>query len=154
MSEQPTRREFLSYTAQIVSAHLSHNTLPVTELPNLIQQVYQTLALAGSDGANSALTRPKPAVPINKSVTDEYIICLEDGKKLQMLKRYLKTAYNMTVDEYRERWGLGADYPVVAPNYALRRSQIAKSTGLGMNGRRGRLSILKSEEADKLSQVG
>jgi predicted transcriptional regulator len=95
-----------------------------------------------------------PAVPIEDSVTDEYIICLEDGKKLQMLKRHLNTVYNMSLDQYKERWGLPVDYPVVSPNYARRRSQIAKNTGLGVNGRRKKIKVVVGQNnMDGQSQV-
>ena len=101
------------------------------DLPELINTVYTGLANTGSDGKAISADRPQPAVPINRSVTDDYLICLEDGKKLKMLKRHLKTAYNMSPQEYRERWGLPADYPMVAPSYAKKRSELAKDIGLG-----------------------
>lgn len=146
MSEQPMRLELLSLTAEIVAAHTSNNAVSVSELPSFIQQVFLTLSSLSMDGGQGGLTtRPKPAVPINKSVTEDYIICLEDGKKLQMLKRHLKTVYNLTVEQYRERWGLPSDYPVVAPSYAKRRSEIAKSSGLGMSPhRRKKLKIIEA----------
>ena len=108
----------------------------MSDLPNLIEQVYKTLSNVGK-GAETQGERPTPAVALRKSVTPEYIICLEDGKKLKMLKRHLKTAYNMTPDEYRERWGLASDYPMVAPNYAKQRSKLAKAIGLGTRPRQG-----------------
>jgi predicted transcriptional regulator len=117
-----------SDTAYVVAAYAGHNT--VSDLPALITSVYQTFARLGS-GAGAPEARPDPAVPVRKSVTPEYIVCLEDGKKLKMLKRHLKTSYNLTPDQYRERWGLGADYPMVAPNYAKQRSKLAKQIGLG-----------------------
>src|SRR5690606_21523254 len=101
----------------------------------IIQKVYKTLANVNTEGPSMA-ERPQPAVPIKKSVTPDYIVCLEDGKKLKMLKRHLKTAYNMSPEEYRERWGLPADYPMVAPNYAQQRSKLAKEIGLGTTGRK------------------
>lgn len=125
----------LSLTTDIVSAYLSHNTVPLSDIPNLIGQTYKTLASLEGEGP-SGLERPQPAVPIKRSVTPDYLICLEDGKKLKMLKRHLKTAYNMTPEEYRERWGLPADYPMVAPNYARQRSRLAKDIGLGTRGRK------------------
>jgi predicted transcriptional regulator len=145
MSDQLSRSELLALTSEIVAAHVSNNNVAVNELPTLIQQVFQALAVMDSEHQN-ATTRPKPAVPINKSVTDEYIVCLEDGKKLQMLKRYLKTAYGMTVEQYKERWSLPADYPVVAPKYAKRRSDIAKTTGLGTKGRRRKFTVVDGKE--------
>jgi predicted transcriptional regulator len=133
MPDSQNHNELLELTTEIVSAHVSNNTLPVHELPQLIQDVYRTLSSVG--GAPISSERPQPAVPVNKSVTAEYIVCLEDGKKLKMLKRHLKTAYDMTPDEYRERWGLPRDYPMVAPNYAKHRSSLAKKIGLGTKSR-------------------
>ncbi len=130
-------RELLELTTEIVSAHVSNNTVAVVDLPELIQQIYRTLSTVGANGT-AAPERPQPAVPIRKSVTPDYIVCLEDGKKLKMLKRHLKTAYNMTPEEYRERWGLAPDYPMVAPNYAEQRSKLAKKIGLGTKARRQR----------------
>ncbi|MEE8443793.1 MAG: MucR family transcriptional regulator [Alphaproteobacteria bacterium] len=127
--------EILELTSEIVSAHVSNNTVAVNDLPNLIEQVFKTLAAVGS-ATDAAADRPTPAVTIRKSVTPDFIICLEDGKKLKMLKRHLKTSYNMTPDEYRERWGLPADYPMVAPNYAKQRSKLAKAIGLGTQQRK------------------
>lgn len=125
----------LTLTSNIVSAHLSNNSMSADEIPSLIRKVYSTLANVNQDSFSSS-ERPQPAVPIKKSVHSDYIICLEDGKKLKMLKRHLKTAYNMTPEQYRERWGLPADYPMVAPNYANQRSKLAKDIGLGTSGRK------------------
>ena len=127
--------ELLSLTSDIVAAHVSNNTVAVSDLPGLIEQVYKTLSSVGGAG-ETAVDRPTPAVPVKKSITPDYIVCLEDGKKLKMLKRHLKTAYNMTPDEYRERWGLPSDYPMVAPNYAKQRSKLAKAIGLGTQQRK------------------
>lgn len=129
MSESPSQTELLELTAEIVSSHASNNTVAATDLPQIIREIYATMATLGTDAA--PVERPKPAVPIKKSVTPDFIICLDDGKQLKMLKRHLKTAYNMTPEEYRERWGLPADYPMVAPNYAKKRSTLAKKIGLG-----------------------
>ncbi|HWT09154.1 MAG TPA: MucR family transcriptional regulator [Roseomonas sp.] len=126
--------ELLGLTAQIVSAHVSHNPVPATELPGLIQEVFRTLSGVGSHPAPEP-ERPQPAVPVKKSITPGYLICLEDGKKLKMLKRHLKTSYNLTPEQYRERWGLPADYPMVAPDYAKHRSSLAKKIGLGTTPR-------------------
>ena len=115
---------------QIVSAHVGNNSVAVADLPGLIAQVYGAIEKLGRP-VEPVITRPEPAVPIRKSVTPDYIICLEDGKKLKMLKRHLASAYNMTPDQYRERWGLASDYPMVAPNYAQQRSTLAKKIGLG-----------------------
>ncbi|MEI8393422.1 MAG: MucR family transcriptional regulator [Rhodospirillaceae bacterium] len=135
MSTGSIAGSLLSLTTEIVAAHVSNNTVPISELPNLIDQVYKTLANPQPEAAAPA-ERPQPVVSIKKSVAPDYIICLEDGKKLKMLKRHLKTAYNMTPDEYRERWQLPSDYPMVAPNYARQRSALAKEIGLGTRPRR------------------
>ncbi len=134
MADTTANADLLGLTAEIVSAHVSNNSVAVADLPNLIQEVYRTLASMGQP-VETAPERPQPAVPIKKSVTPEYLICLEDGKKLKMLKRHLKTSFNMTPDQYRERWGLGADYPMVAPNYTKHRSSLAKRIGLGTKPR-------------------
>jgi predicted transcriptional regulator len=135
MSNGPSPDELLSLTAEIVAAHVGNNVVSLADIPQLIEQVYKTLANTGVEQA-PAVEKPQPAVTIKKSVTPDYIICLEDGKKLKMLKRHLKTAYNMTPEEYRERWQLPADYPMVAPNYARQRSSLAKEIGLGTRSRR------------------
>jgi predicted transcriptional regulator len=133
MADQQNNTELLELTTEIVSAHVSNNALSVGDLPQLIQDVYRTLSNVG--GAQGAAERPQPAVSVKKSVTPDYIVCLEDGKKLKMLKRHLKTSYNLTPDEYRKRWGLPRDYPMVAPNYAKHRSNLAKKIGLGTRSR-------------------
>lgn len=135
MAEQTPATDLLGLTAEIVSAHVSNNPVSLVDLPNLIQEVYRTLASVGAPPAKQEPERPQPAVPIKKSITPEYLICLEDGKRLKMLKRHLQTSYNMTPDQYRERWGLGSDYPMVAPNYAKHRSSLAKKIGLGTKPR-------------------
>jgi predicted transcriptional regulator len=122
--------------AEVVAAYVANHQVEAGELPDLIQRVYQSfLRLNGHAGAVVSGTRPDPAVSVRKSVTPEYLVCLEDGKKLKMLKRHLKSTYNLTPDQYRERWGLPADYPMVAPNYAKQRSRLAKQSGLGTKGR-------------------
>ena len=113
--------------SEIVSAYVSKNSLPPSELPHLIKTVHDALS-SPEQGTSSA---PEPAVPIKKSIRPDYVICLEDGKKLKMLKRHLRTAYDMSPDEYRQKWGLASDYPMVAPKYAARRSELAKKIGLG-----------------------
>jgi predicted transcriptional regulator len=127
----------LTLTADIVAAHVSNNSVAVNDLPNLIQNVHS--ALSGISG-NSAAAEPKPEpkVSIRASIRPDYIVCLEDGKRLKMLKRHLMTHYNMTPDQYRQKWGLSADYPMVAPNYAEQRRALAKSIGLGTKRRRTR----------------
>ncbi len=136
MTTEVSSNELLQLTSQIVAAHVANNSVATGDLPALIEQVYRTLANVDNEPAPQE-ERPQPAVPIKKSVTPDYIVCLEDGKQLKMLKRHLKTAYNMTPEEYRERWGLAADYPMVAPNYARQRSRLAKEIGLGTRARRG-----------------
>ncbi|MBK8908026.1 MAG: MucR family transcriptional regulator [Rhodospirillales bacterium] len=134
MSENLNQSEVLELTTEIVAAHVGNNPVPLADLPKLIQNVYSTLSSIGS--AQVEPERPKPAVPVKKSVYPDYIICLEDGKKLKMLKRHLKTAYDLSPEDYKERWGLPADYPMVAPNYAKHRSHLAKEIGLGTKRRR------------------
>ncbi len=135
MTEQAESNEILALTTNIVAAHVSNNSIAVADLPRLIREVHDSLTSVGAGGGREP-ERPTPVVPIKKSVTPDHIVCLEDGKKLKMLKRHLKTAYNMSPEEYRERWGLAADYPMVAPNYAKQRSKLAKQIGLGTRGRR------------------
>ena len=136
MTDATKMEDILALTAKIVAAHVSNNTVPLGDLPGLIHQVHQALSGVGSGAAATA--RPQPAVPVKKSVLPDYIVCLEDGKKLKMLKRHLKTAYNMSPEAYRERWNLPPDYPMVAPTYARQRSRLAKEIGLGTRARRGR----------------
>jgi predicted transcriptional regulator len=127
------RSELLSLTAEIVSAHVGNNAVGGGDVASLIQSVFDTLnGLGTEEAAPAALT---PAVPIKRSVTDDYIVCLEDGKKLKMLKRHLMTAYGMSPEEYRAKWGLKPDYPMVAPNYAAKRQELAKKIGLGRKPR-------------------
>jgi predicted transcriptional regulator len=135
MSNETPSNDLMNLTSQIVAAHVGNNTVAISDLPGLIEQVFRALNGLGTEPTPVA-EKPQPAVPIKKSVTPDYIICLEDGKQLKMLKRHLKTAYNMTPDEYRDRWGLPADYPMVAPNYAKQRSRLAKQIGLGTRARR------------------
>ncbi len=131
MAPKVAEEELLRMTADVVAAYVSNNTLPTAQLAEVINAVYGSLK-----GLEGLVAQPqpeplKPAVPIRKSVTPEFLICLEDGKKLKMLKRHLRSTYNMTPDEYRAKWGLQPDYPMVAPNYAERRSEFAKKIGLG-----------------------
>ena len=135
MSIESEGADLLGLTAEIVAAHVSNNTVSVEELPTLINQVYRSLSSNGQP-TELVLEKPQPAVPVKKSVFPDYIVCLEDGKRLKMLKRHLKTAYNMTPEEYRERWNLPPDYPMVAPNYARQRSKLAKEIGLGTRARK------------------
>jgi predicted transcriptional regulator len=136
MSDTTSPTQFIALTADIVSAYVSNNTVPANDIPNLINQVHLAL-LRVSGGQNE--TQPetlKPAISVKKSITPEYIVCLEDGKKFKSLKRHLRTQYNMTPEQYREKWQLPTDYPMVAPNYAAARSQLAKQMGLGQQRRR------------------
>lgn len=135
MTDKPTSMEILELTADIVAAHSGNNTIGAEDLPQIIQDVYRTLA--SISGMEAEEEKPRPAVPIKKSVFADYIICLEDGKKLKMLKRHLKTAFNMSPEDYREKWGLSVEYPMVAPNYAKHRSTLAKKIGLGTKRRKG-----------------
>lgn len=126
----------LRMTTDIVAAFVANNKVSAEELTDLIRSVHRTLAGLDHNDADRAPERPKPAVPVNKSVHNDFIICLEDGKKLKMLKRYLRSTYGLSPDDYRKRWGLPPDYPMVAPAYAARRSEFAKRIGLGRGVRR------------------
>ena len=130
MSENSSsdNKDVIAWTTDIVASHVQNNSVAIGDLPQLIRTVHD--ALTGLSGAAPA-EKPQPAIPVRRSVTPEFIICLEDGRKLKMLKRHLATAYGMTPQEYREKWGLPADYPMVAPNYAKQRSSLAKKIGLG-----------------------
>ncbi len=131
MTEQ-TDKTILTLTAEIVAAHVGHNRVVPGDLPDLIQRVHQALTALGKETSEpAAVTEVKPAVSVRSSVKPDYIVCLEDGKKLTMLKRYLQTRYGMTPQQYRQKWKLPADYPMVAPNYADRRRELAKAIGLG-----------------------
>ena len=130
LEDQGAEDTLLTLTADIVAAHVSNNSVAVNDLPTLIQNVHA--ALNGISGRSAAPEpKPEPKVPIRSSVKPDYIVCLEDGKRLKMLKRHLMTHYNLTPDQYRQKWGLSADYPMVAPNYAEQRRTLAKSIGLG-----------------------
>jgi predicted transcriptional regulator len=136
MSDTTSPTQFIALTADIVSAYVSNNTVSASDIPNLINQVHLAL-LRVSGGQNETQPEPlKPAISVKKSITPEYIVCLEDGKKFKSLKRHLRTQYNMTPEQYREKWQLPTDYPMVAPNYAAARSQLAKQMGLGQQRRR------------------
>lgn len=128
-------RKFIELTATVAAAYLSHNAVPVGDIPALISQIHA--ALRRADGVEPAAEPLKPAVSVKRSVTPEYLVCLEDGKKFKSLKRHLRTQYNMTPEQYREKWDLPPDYPMVAPNYAAARSELAKQMGLGQQRRRG-----------------
>src|ERR1051325_9292106 len=123
--------ELLKLASEIVAAYVSNNTVPVDDLPGMIKSVHATLGGLAATTQSEPPTAQKPAVPVKRSVNPEFIVCLEDGKKLKMLKRYLRSRYGLSPEEYRAKWGLPADYPMVAPNYAAQRSEFAKKIGLG-----------------------
>ena len=136
MSDTTANGNFIELTAEIVSAYVSNNTVPAGEIPSLINQVHAALTRVSGKPGDSPAEPLRPAISVKKSITPEYIVCLEDGKKFKSLKRHLRTQYNMTPEQYREKWSLGTDYPMVAPNYAAARSQLAKQMGLGQQRRR------------------
>ena len=136
MAENSGESSCIQLTANIVSAYLSNNTVASADIPSLIGQVYSALMRVSNGQAGIKAEPLKPAVPVKRSLTAEYIVCLEDGKKFKSLKRHLRTQYNMTPERYREKWGLPPDYPMVAPSYAAARSQLAKQMGLGQQRRR------------------
>lgn len=129
-------KSFIDLTATIVSAYVGNNPTPAAELPGLINQVHAALVRVSNGRPEPAPEPAKPAVSVKKSMTAEYLVCLEDGKRFKSLKRHLRTQYAMTPEQYREKWGLPSDYPMVAPNYAVARSQLAKKMGLGQQRRR------------------
>jgi predicted transcriptional regulator len=134
----PPGAHLLQMTSEIVASFVSNNPVTTDTLPDLIRSVYRTISTLSDSGEARPDDRLKPAVPVGKSVAKDYIICLEDGKKLKMLKRYLRARYDMSPDEYRRRWSLPSDYPMVAPSYTERRSEFAKKIGLGKGVRRAR----------------
>ena len=136
MNENLTSPNYIELAADIVSAYVSNNSVPSGDLPSLINDIHGALVKVAGGSIEVPAEAPKPAIPVKKSVTPDYIICLEDGKKFKSLKRHLRTQYNMTPEQYREKWGLPPDYPMVAPNYAAARSQLAKQMGLGQQRRR------------------
>lgn len=134
-----TQNGMIALTAEIVAAHVARNQVAIGDLPDIISQIHAALKGTGRDfKSETVLEKPVPVVSVKKSVTPDYIICLEDGRKLKMLKRHLMAAYGLTPDAYRERWGLSPDYPMVAPNYAEKRSGLARKIGLGTSGKSGR----------------
>jgi predicted transcriptional regulator len=145
MTEKLSVEQILSLTTDIVAAHVSNNTVATSDLPNLIQQVFGTLNNVQEQPTVHS-ERPKPAVPIKRSVTPEYIVCLEDGKKLKMLKRHLMATYGMSVEQYKARWGLPTNYPTVAPAYSEKRSSIAKAVKLGQFGKQKKKTEGKPQE--------
>ncbi|WP_046863724.1 MucR family transcriptional regulator [Microvirga massiliensis] len=138
MSDTTTTTNYIELAADIVSAYVSNNSVPSADLPSLINEVHGALLKVGGGTVEVPAEAPKPAISVKRSVTPDYIICLEDGKKFKSLKRHLRTQYGMTPEQYREKWGLPADYPMVAPNYAKARSELAKEMGLGQQRRKRR----------------
>lgn len=130
-AEMSADLDLVEYSTEIVAAYVSHNAISPTDLPKLIADVHSALKALGAEEAAAPVEERKPAVPVRKSVTSDYIVCLEDGKKFKSLKRHLRTHYNLSPEEYREKWGLPADYPMVAPSYSATRSKLAKDNGLG-----------------------
>jgi predicted transcriptional regulator len=124
-------KSFIDLTANIVSAYLSNNPTPASDIPNLIGQIHAALLRVSSGRPDAPAEPAKPAVSLKKSINPDYLVCLEDGKRFKSLKRHLRSQYNMTPEQYRDKWGLPPDYPMVAPNYAVARSQLAKKMGLG-----------------------
>ena len=139
------RSELIEMTAEIVSAFVSNNSVPSTELPSLIQNVHRALSGVTTGSEVQEAAPREPAVPVKKSVNPDFIVCLEDGRKFKSLKRHLRTKYNMSPEEYRSKWGLPKDYPMVAPNYAKARSDLAKQMGLGQGGRAARGAAAKGK---------
>jgi predicted transcriptional regulator len=127
--------EIIEMTAEIVASYVENNTVPGAELPALIQNVYRALSGVATVTETVAATPKEPAVPVRRSITPDFLICLEDGRKFKSLKRHLRTRYNLSPEDYRAKWGLAKDYPMVAPNYAKARSDLAKQMGLGQGGR-------------------
>ena len=138
MSESGVAGKFIDQTADIVSAYLSNNTVAADDIADLIDRVHAALMRVSGGLGEMSAEHPKPAVSVKRSITPDYIVCLEDGKKFKSLKRHLRTQYDMTPEQYREKWGLSADYPMVAPNYAQARSHLAKQMGLGQQRRKRR----------------
>jgi predicted transcriptional regulator len=138
MTDEPTEGTYIALTAQIVSAYVGNNSVPTADIAGLIGQVHAALKRVSGGQAPISADPLKPAVPVKRSINSDYIVCLEDGKKFKSLKRHLRTQYSMTPEQYREKWALPPDYPMVAPNYAAARSQLAKQMGLGQQRRRRR----------------
>jgi predicted transcriptional regulator len=138
MSDTADSADYIELAADIVSAYVSNNSVPASDLPTLINDVHSALLRVTGGAIAPVNDSLKPAVAPRKSVTSDYIVCLEDGKKFKSLKRHLRTQYNMSPEEYRDKWALAPDYPMVAPNYAKARSQLAKQMGLGQQRRRAR----------------
>jgi predicted transcriptional regulator len=147
MSESQTSPNFVELAAEIVSAYVSNNSVPSADLPMLLNTIYTALTQTAQGQNQETKAERVPAVPVKKSVTPDYIVCLEDGKKFKSLKRHLRTTYDMTPDQYRAKWGLPSDYPMVAPNYAKTRSELAKTMGLGQQRRKEQATPAKGRKA-------
>ena len=147
------KAQLVELTADIAAAYLSANTVPAGDLPGLIQTIHQALSGVSSGAPAPAAEPAKPAVPVKKSITPDYLISLEDGKKYKSLKRHLRTKYNMTPEDYRTKWGLPKDYPMVAPNYAKARSEMARSMGLGQGGRGRKKAAAAAAPAPKAAKA-
>jgi predicted transcriptional regulator len=141
MSESATSPNYIELCADIVSAYVSNNSVPAADLPSLLNSVYAALTKTAQGQQEEAKVELMPAVSVRKSVTPDYIICLEDGKKFKSLKRHLRSTYDMTPEQYRTKWNLPADYPMVAPNYAKARSELAKTMGLGQQRKKGKVPV-------------
>lgn len=141
MTDKHEALDMMALVAEIVAAYVSNHIMERTDLPELMQQVQRSLNSLSSTKAFQLMPSSEPVVPIEDSIKPDYIVCLEDGRKLKMLKRHLRTAYNMTPDQYRERWSLPANYPMVAPNYAKRRSNLAKNIGLGKHTKSSKKAV-------------
>ncbi len=148
MELEEKKISLLQLTSKIVSSHISNNSIDAEQLPGLIRQVYQTLSTIEKNGHETE--KLQPVVPVKRSVFPDYIICLEDGKKLKMLKRHIQSAYGLTPEQYRERWNLPPDYPMVAPNYAERRSSLAREIGLGRKNNGGEIKTLNHIKRETL----
>jgi predicted transcriptional regulator len=141
MSESTTSPNYIELSADIVSAYVSNNSVPATDLPGLLASIYAALTKTVQGQKNEPQVELVPAVPVKKSVTPDAIICLEDGKSFKSLKRHLRTTYDMTPEQYRAKWNLPTDYPMVAPNYAKARSELARASGLGQQRRKGKAQV-------------
>ncbi len=151
MADQPANPDHLELTAEIVSAYVANNSLPRNGLPALLRAVHDALNRTAAGQVEAPAEAPKPAVPVKRSVTPDYIACLEDGKKFKSLKRHLRTQYSMTPEQYREKWGLPADYPMVALNYAKARSELARSMGLGQQRKKGKAALEESASESRVA---
>jgi predicted transcriptional regulator len=154
MSESATAPNYIELSADIVSAYVSNNSVPAADLPSLLASIYAALTKTAEGQQEEPKAELIPAVSIKKSLTPDYIVCLEDGKKFKSLKRHLRTTYDMTPEQYRAKWNLPADYPMVAPNYAKARSELAKTMGLGQQRRKGKKAPVEAAANDAAPAKG